>query len=397
MSAFTLESPAAIHFGPGAVLKLRDIVAGAARSRSSARALRVLLVSGTRWLSSSGWVERLAKLLPAGDVKVAACAKGEPSTETIASLLDEAGDYSPDVILAIGGGSVLDTAKALSALLVHGGPVTRFLEGLPDSIPVPGPGIPWIALPTTAGTGAEVTKNAVVRLADLGVKRSMRSPYLLAHAVIVDPELTVTQPARVTGIAGLDALTQLVEAYVTPKSNPFVRSLVEGAFEPMIRSLEGLGARPQDLELRAAASYGALVSGIALANAGLGAAHGFAAALGGMFEVPHGLACAVSLPHVLEANADAIGEPVSRLASTVRGRKTADGDPVRWLITKVKEILRGFDLPLDLREYRIPAERISEIAKMSSGSSMSGNPRQLDMDEREAMLVKIIGTGSARS
>ncbi|HTP57269.1 MAG TPA: iron-containing alcohol dehydrogenase, partial [Spirochaetia bacterium] len=344
MPAFTIESPAVIHFGPGSLQKLRDVVQRAVPDEDPARPLRVLLVSGGTWLSSSGWVEKVRQLLPAMDIRILSCRTGEPSTETIASLREDAGDFSPAVILAMGGGSVLDSAKALSSLLMHGGPVKRFLEGLADSVPVPGPGIPWIAVPTTAGTGAEVTKNAVVRLSDIGVKRSMRSPYLLAHAVIVDPELTVTQPTRVTGIAGLDALTQLVEAYVTPKSNPFVKSLVEGAFDPMIRSLEGLSAHPQDVELRGAASYGALISGIALANAGLGAAHGFAAALGGMFEVPHGLACAVSLPHVLEANAGAIQQSVGRLTSTVRGRNTADTDPVRWLINEVMDLLRGFGL-----------------------------------------------------
>jgi alcohol dehydrogenase class IV len=392
MPGFTIESPAAIHFGPGSLQKLTDAVQGITSTGS-----RVLLVSGAHWLSSSVWTGKIRELLPGADLRVLACEQGEPSTESLALSLEQARAFSPAIILAIGGGSVLDTAKALSALLAHGGPVARFLEGLPGSVPVPGPGVPWIAVPTTAGTGAEVTKNAVIRLTDVGVKRSMRSAHLLARAVIVDPQLTATLPPRVTGIAGLDALTQLVEAYVTPKSNPFVQSLVEGAFEPMIISLEGLSLHPQNMEMRAAASYGALVSGIALANAGLGAAHGFAAALGGMFGVPHGLACAVSLPHVLEANAGVIEQSVARLTSTARGRRGTNVDAVPWLIAVVRDVLRKFGLPSDLREYRIPAERISEIAKMSSGSSMNGNPRQLGMEEREEMLVKIIGTGGSGS
>ncbi len=391
MLGFTIESPAAIHFGVGSLRKLRDIVLSIAGAGS-----RVLLASGAHWFSSSGWTGKIKELLPGADVGTLACAPGEPSTESLASSLEEARAFSPSVILAIGGGSVLDTAKALSALLAHGGPAARFLEGLPGSVPLPGPGIPWIAVPTTAGTGAEVTKNAVIRVTDVGVKRSMRSAHLLARAVIVDPQLTATLPPRVTGIAGLDALTQLVEAYVTPKSNPLVQSLIEGAFGPMMGSLEGLSQHPQDMEMRTAASYGALVSGIALANAGLGAAHGFAAALGGMFGVPHGLACAVSLPHVLEANAEVIEESVARLASTA-GRTGKAADAVPWLAAAVREILRRFGLPLDLREYRIPAERISEVARMSSGSSMSGNPRELSMEEREKMLRTIIGTGSRGS
>lgn len=185
-------------------------------------------------------------------------------------------------------------------------------------------------------------------------------------------------------------MTQLVEAYVTPKSNPFVRSLIEGAFGPMIASLERLSSDPADIDMRCAASYGALVSGLALANAGLGAAHGFAAALGGMFEVPHGLACAVSLPLVLEANAEVTGELVAQLAVRAHAGGSSTAHPVQWLADKVREILRAFGLPQDLREYHIPAERISEIAEKSSGSSMSGNPRQLGLAEREKLLARIV-------
>jgi len=355
---------------------------------------RVLLVSGARWLASSGLTEEISKLLSGLELQVVACPEGEPSTESLAVCLDGARDFSPSMILAIGGGSVLDTAKALSALLRHGGPVSKFLEGMPGSVPVPGPGVPWIAVPTTAGTGAEVTKNAVIRATELGVKRSMRSAYLLASVVIVDPELTRTLPPRVTGISGLDALTQLVEAYVTPKSNLFVQSLIEGAFGPMISALERLSEEPQNLDLRSAASYGALVSGIALANAGLGAAHGFAAALGGLFGVPHGLACAVSLPHVLQGNAAVIGVSVARLTASIRNERGVAADAVRWLADRVTEILRRFGLPADLREYHIPAERITEIAEKSSGSSMSGNPRQLSIAEREKILTRIVWGGT---
>ncbi len=382
MPGFTIESPAAIHFGVDSLAKLGEVAASNGQ--------RALLLSGARWLASSGWMTEIRKLLSGLDLQVLACSEGEPSTESLASSLEMARSFSPSVILAVGGGSVMDTAKALSALLRHGGPVQRFLEGVPGSVPVPGPGVPWIAVPTTAGTGAEATKNAVIRATDLGVKRSMRSPHLMARAVIVDPMLTRTLPPTVTGISGLDALTQLVEAYVTPKSNPFVRSLIEGAFPPMVIALERLVTEPQDIEMRSAASYGALISGIALANAGLGAAHGFAAALGGMFEVPHGLACAVSLPHVLEANADLIGKPLARLTGAIRGKQGSAPDPVQWLADKVREILRGFKLPSDLREFKIPAERISEIAEKSTGSSMNGNPKQLSLAEREKLLTKII-------
>jgi alcohol dehydrogenase class IV len=382
MLSFVIESPTAIHFGVDSLEKLHEVTAG--------EALRILLLSGARWLASSGWMEKINQLLSGRIFQPLACSQGEPSTESLASSLEIASAFSPSMILAVGGGSVLDTAKALSVLLRYGGPVARFLEGVPGSVPVPGPGVPWIAVPTTAGTGAEVTKNAVIRATDLGVKRSMRSTHLFARAVIVDPRLTCALPIRVTGMSGLDALTQLVEAYVTPKSNLYVRSLIEGAFGPMINALERLSGEPLNIDLRSAASYGALVSGIALANAGLGAAHGFAAALGGMFDIPHGLACAVSLPHVLEANSGVIGESVAHLTEAIRRERGTSTDPVQWLADKVREILRGFGLPMTLREFGVPAERISEVAEKSSGSSMNGNPKQMRLAEREKLLEKIL-------
>jgi alcohol dehydrogenase class IV len=291
------------------------------------------------------------------------------------------------VIVGIGGGSVIDTAKALSALLRYGGPAERFLEGVELSMPIPGPAIPWIGVPTTAGTGAEVTKNAVVRSEASGVKRSMRSTHLLASAVIVDPRLTASLPLRETGTSGLDALTQLVEACVSRKSNPLVRSLVRGAFAPMFDALEGLPRDPGNLGLRSAASYGALVSGIALANAGLGAAHGFAAAVGGLYGVPHGLACAIFLPLVLEANA---AEIRGILAELVEVKAPGTADPVGWLADKVRSMVDAFSLPADLKGFAIPREGIPDLAQKASGASMKGNPRELSQEERMRIISRVV-------
>jgi alcohol dehydrogenase class IV len=381
MVPFSLEIPSAIQFGVGALEKLPAI----ARQLGS----RVLVVAGSRWFSQSPWRPLIVDGLEGLVVEHLPCPAGEPSTRSLAAASESAARFSPDVIIAVGGGSVLDSAKALSALLRFPGPVERFLEGLPGASAVPGPGIPWIAVPTTAGTGAEVTKNAVVRSEELGVKRSMRSLHLLASAVVVDPRLTVSLPAAVTGTSGLDALTQLVEAYVSRTTHPFVQSIVEGAFGPMLDALSGLSRTPADEALRTQASYGALVSGIALANAGLGAAHGFAAAVGGLFDVPHGLACAVFLPHVLAANAEAISGALGRLAGG-RAAASGAGDPVQWLGGEVVRLLSEYGLPGDLRGRGIPRQRIPEIAEKSSGASMRGNPRDLSMEERISILSKVL-------
>jgi alcohol dehydrogenase class IV len=217
----------------------------------------------------------------------------------------------------------------------------------------------------------------------------MRSRHLLAHAVLVDPELTVSLPRGVTGTSGLDAFTQLIEAYVSRSTTQPVRSLVEGAFPLMWEALDGLFRAPDDLDLREHASYGALVSGIALANAGLGAAHGFAAAVGGMFDVPHGLACAVFLPHVLESNRDIIGADIGRLAAATHARGGAH-DPVGWLASEAARFLDAYGLPPDLRGFHIPLESAAELAEKSSGSSMRGNPRELSMKERTDILARVV-------
>jgi alcohol dehydrogenase class IV len=373
--------PSTIRFGAGALRGLPDLLAGLGG--------RVLLVTGSGWLAGSPRENMMRDILSDRTVQSVRCPPGEPTTASLAAALDAAAGFAPDVLVAIGGGSVLDTAKALSVLIRHPGPAERFLEGVPGSVPVPVPCMPWVAVPTTAGTGAEATKNAVVKVERLGVKRSMRSHHLLAHAVIVDPELTVSLPASVTGSAGLDALTQLVESYVSRSTTPFVRSIVGGAFPLMLEALQGLPQAPMDMDLRAKASYGALMSGIALANAGLGAAHGFAAALGGMRDIPHGLACAILLPHVLRANAAVIKEAIGELTATCHDPSSAS-DPVGWLAGKTVALLSAYGLPHDLRGYAIPSTLLSEIAESSSGSSMRGNPRDLPMDERVDILSRLI-------
>jgi len=373
MVPFSLEIPRTIHFGSGELSRLATAL--------DASGPRVLVVTGRHSQSDTILQSELGSALRDRVVERLVCPNGEPTVTSLADAMNAAQTFHPDLILAIGGGSVLDTAKALSVLTRYPGPVERFLEGVAGSGPVPAPGVPWIAVPTTAGTGAEVTKNAVVKISESGVKRSMRSAHMLAYAVIVDPRLTLTLPQGVTGTSGLDALTQLVESYVSRGSTPPVMSLVEGAFPLMLEALDGLSVSPHDLGLREKASYGATISGIALANAGLGAAHGFAAALGGSFAVPHGLACAVMLPYVLEANAPVIADRIDKLMGK---------NGVARLGDTVRRLLCDYHLPADLRSYRIPPESLADLADKSSGSSMRGNPRTIELAERREILARVI-------
>jgi alcohol dehydrogenase class IV len=382
MASFRLDLPAAVLFGPGSLVELPGMARRLGR--------RLLLVTGASWLERSGRLSSIFTSLRGAELGHIACPPGEPSTDTIAEARRRAREFSPQAIVAIGGGSVLDTAKALSGVIGATEPVERFLEGMGDTLQLPGPGVPWIAVPTTAGTGAEATRNAVVRVKDRGFKRSLRSPFLLASTVIVDPELTAELPPGVTGTGGLDALTQLVEAHVARNANPFTSSLVRGAFLPLLDALERLRDTPADIGLRTAAAYGAFASGIALANAGLGAAHGFASGLGGMYDIPHGLICAVFLPHVLEANAGVIRDRVAELT----GGRNGKTDAVQWLSDEVRRLAVHYGLPTDLRGFGVAPERVSEIVERSAGSSMRGNPRDLGRHEQERIVRLALGIGA---
>ncbi len=386
MQPFNLEMPRRIVFGAGSLARLPELVAGQGR--------RILLCTGSAWFAGSVWKQRVLELLAGYEVSILPVPPREPESGALDGLLAQARVLKPDQILAVGGGSVLDCGKTLSALLPLPGKVEDYLEGVGQGRPIPGPGLPWLAAPTTAGTGAEATKNAVVRAGELGYKRSLRSPHLLASCVLVDPELSRGCPLRLTGISGMDALTQLVESYVSRKATPMTRALARDAFPLMRRALKKLPARPDDLEARAEAAYGALVSGITLANAGLGAAHGFASGLGGMYEVPHGLICALLLRPVLRFNAPAIREDCGRLRRSteeLESRKTdTAADPVEWLLSEIDGIFRLYGLPGDLKGYGIRPADIPEIARRSSGSSMSGNPVEVPQSERERMLERLL-------
>jgi len=410
--SFRIDQPQSIHFGPGS----REEIPGLLRRFGP----KVLLLTGRSWFETSGWEAEFAGLLRDSDVLRLGCSGGEPETGTVTGLLGEARAFSPDVILAVGGGSVLDTAKALSGVLplrASGQRIEDYLEGIGKGLQIPGPGTPWVAVPTTAGTGAEVTKNAVLKAPAAEAKKSLRSPHILALAVVVDPELALDCPLRLTGIAGMDALTQLVESYVSRKAAPVPRAWARDAFPLMLAALLRLPGHLKDLEARSAAAYGALASGFALANGGLGAAHGFASGIGGVYDIPHGLLCALFIRPVLLANAEVIGPDLERLRSSVWERRElfsgleevpaglaavlagagssadAGADATGWLLSTIDDLFIRYGLPEDLGGYAVEPARVAELAERSSGSSMSGNPRELPQEERERMIRSLLPGG----
>lgn len=295
-------------------------------------------------------------------------------------------------VIAIGGGSVLDAGKAVAALAVNEGDPLDYLEVIGKGKPLTHKPLPCVAVPTTAGTGSEVTRNAVLSSPTHHVKVSLRSPMMLPVAAVVDPELTYSLPPAVTAATGMDALTQVIEPFVSNAANPMTDALCREGITRAARSLRRTYENGQDAAAREDMALASLFGGLALANAKLGAVHGFAAPIGGMFPAPHGAVCARLLPHVMRANLHAMRtrepshpalERYGEVARIVTGKPTASAEEgAEW----VAALCEALAIP-PLSKYGVTAAHLDDIAqKSASASSMKGNPIVLTHDELMAIL-----------
>jgi alcohol dehydrogenase class IV len=300
------------------------------------------------------------------------------------------------MVIGLGGGSVLDAGKAIAALLTNSGDLFDYLEVIGRGQPLKEPSAPYIAIPTTAGTGAEVTRNAVLASPEHKVKVSLRSPTMLPRLAVVDPELTYSMPPAVTASTGLDALTQVMEPYVSHLANPLTDAVCRQGIQRAGRSLRRAFDNGQDTEARKDMALASLFGGLALANAKLGAVHGFAGPIGGMFQAPHGAICARLLPFVMETNVNALAsrEPdssalaryddVARLLTGDDTARSADG--VAW----VQELSQALAVP-PLSDFGMTQEDIpAVVAKAKNASSMKGNPIVLSEEELSAILAEAL-------
>jgi len=318
---------------------------------------------------------------------------GEPTVEQARAAVAAAGEHGADVVVALGGGSALDLGKAVAVLLANGGDPLDYLEVVGAGRPLRRPALPCVAVPTTAGTGSEVTANAVLASRRHGVKASLRSRLMLPRVALVDPRLTVDCPPAVTASSGLDALTQCLEPLVSSRANPLTDGLAREGLRRAGRGLRTAYENGSDLPARTDMAWCGLLGGMALANAKLGAIHGFASAIGGTAGVPHGLACAALLVPVVEANLRALRErdPVNpALARYADAARRLTGDPeasiedgVAWLRSTVDRLR----VPR-LADYGIGPEQADDIvAKTAAASSTQGNPIALTHDELRAALA----------
>ncbi|MGD8387583.1 MAG: iron-containing alcohol dehydrogenase [Desulfobacteraceae bacterium] len=315
----------------------------------------------------------------------------EPTVDGVEAALEQSRKESCELVIGMGGGSALDTGKAVAALLTNPGPLADYLEIVGKGLPLQNDPAPCIAVPTTAGTGAEVTRNAVIASPAHRVKVSMRSPRMLPRLAIVDPELTLTLPPEVTAATGMDALTQLIETYVSRKANPITDALCREGLACCARSLLRACEEGSDLGARSDMSLASLLSGLALANGGLGAVHGIAGPLGGWIDIPHGVACGRLLPPVFAANVRRVQSESPSHPALPRFEEIArilTGEPHAALeegLTWLDRLVRRLDIP-PLNRFGLQEPDLPEIAANAlKASSMKGNP--VELSERDIVDI----------
>ena len=371
------------------------IVAGAGRAGDLPEMLaglgsRVLVCTGAVPGRNAGLLAGLE--MPATVWPVA----GEPTVELARAATAAAREHGADVVAAMGGGSVIDTGKAVAMLLANGGDPLDYLEFVGSGRAITQPSVPCVAVPTTAGTGAEVTANAVLASPAHGVKASLRSPLMIPRVALVDPTLTVSCPPAVTAASGLDALTQCLEPLVSLQASPLTDGLAAEGLRRAAAGLRRAYADGADAGARSDMAVCSLLGGMALANAKLGAVHGLAGVVGGTAPVPHGVACAALLAPVVEANVRALrsGQPGHpALAKYAAAARLLTGDPgaaIEEGIAWIRETVALLAVP-GLGAFGVRAEHAGDIAaKAQRSSSMRGNPAPLSRGDLEAILHKAL-------
>ena len=393
VNSYDLLLPRRIVFGWSRRAELPDHVAELGQ--------RTWLVIGSKTLDANGTVASIADDLREKGIAVEhlATISREPEVEDVDSTtakLIESGVRDGDVILAIGGGAAIDLGKAVAAMATNreGDGVQDYLEGVGRGLKIESPPLPMIAVPTTAGTGSEATKNAVISSYNPAFKKSLRSDLMVPDVVLVDPELTISTPRTVTAYSGMDALTQCIESYISRRAKPVPQALalqgIQLAVRHLVEAVEQSDSRPA----REAMAHAALLSGIALANSGLGIAHGVAAALGVHCKVPHGLACAIMLPAALEANREAAKDAIAEIEGVLSNEDPGDfrkspGSGAS-LSSTIPAIAERIGIPKTLSELGVRGEQIPAIVKSSRGNSMNGNPRELSDEELTEILERML-------
>ena len=390
MSAFSIARLPRIEFGRGVINRLPEILLQYGR--------RILLVTGAKSLQVSPQWQPIYQALIANKIEVLhCCVNGEPSPHMVDAIVTQYGDNQVDAVLAIGGGSALDAAKAIAGLLKVQRSVMDYLEGVGPELPYEGPAVPLIAVPTTAGTGSEATKNAVLSVqGQNGFKKSFRHDKLVAEYAVVDPQLLATCPKEVVAANGMDALTQLIESIVSSKANALTDAL---AISGLRAARDGLlpwyeyGGDAHAAQDKMA--YAAMISGITLAQVGLGSVHGLASPLGAFYPVPHGVVCGTLVASATKMNIESMlaREPdnpalakYATVGQVLCEKKFRQPEQAWQALTELLELwTREMNLPT-LSQFGLTAENLERVVVNSRGSSMKTNPILLTDQELHSIL-----------
>ncbi len=381
--SFSFASTPHIHFGAGRRNELTGLIAGFGN--------KVLLVTGAASFDASERCTVLLKELEQQFEVVRMRVSGEPSPTLVDAAVKEFRPFRPDCVVAVGGGSAIDAAKAIAGLLPGGESVFEYLEGVGKGKAYNGPSLPFIALPTTAGTGGETSKNAVLSVVgEQGFKKSFRHESLVAKHIILDPELTLDCPREITAACGMDAFTQLLESYVSSNANPMSDALAWSGLEKVRDSLVAAVEDGGNLKVRSDMLYASSISGLTLANAGLGFVHGLASPLGALFHIPHGVVCGTLLFDATRINYRALKErtpdsPALKKYADVGHMFTKqhflDDDGAREALLGIMQAWSGRLRMPPLSHFEIGEGDVDRIVAGSRGNSMQTNPVKLTDDE----------------
>lgn len=388
---YDFVAPQRIVFGWGR----RREVGGLARSLGR----RALVVCGAEALIASGVLGEITTAVGAEGVETIflETIAHEPEVQDVDRVAVVVRGHKPqpgDFVLALGGGAAIDLGKAVAAMATNdeSPTVKDYLENVGRDLKLLNDPLPVLAIPTTAGTGAEATRNAVISSYDPPFKKSLRSEKIMPRVALVDPELTATVPAAVTAASGMDAITQLIESFISRKARPIPQTLALEGLKKAVPAIAEAVENGRSQPAREAMAHAAMISGICLANSGLGMAHGVAAALGVYCRVAHGVACALMLPVALRVNRQVRQADLARLAHLLfgKGPSTSPEEAVDVFIGEISTLCDRVGVPRRLSQIGVRADQIPAIVRDSRGSSMSGNPRELSDAELTEILEEIL-------
>ncbi len=355
---------------------------------------KAMIVIGSQSVRKSGALDRILEACERNAIQtvIFECGSGEATTKMVQDGVEFAIKENPHYIVGIGGGSVLDVAKAIAGIAVNGGIPQDYYDGKPFELP----GIPFIAIPTTAGTGAELSNNAVLIDLDRQFKQSIRGNQLTAKYILLDPELTMSCAVDVTISSGIDALVQAIEAYVSRRHHPIADIFAREAIQLIATKIKHVVDHGDDYDARSEMMLGSFFSGIAFSNAGLGLVHGFAHPIGFKYKIPHGKLCGTLLPPIIEYNLTVCAERYAELATflnqldlfTRYEPNASHEENARRLAGMIKELLNQLQIPIHLRDYGVLKEDFNWIIANTKGGSVNNNPRDSNPELLREILEK---------